>query len=116
MSDDTNIIEEVIGDLGGYQAFAKRMGVSVSSTALRDIARGERIPSEIMRRRIVRASEGRLSEADVIAASGQTEPSHTAKYGVHPMWTAPDDDLRYWIWKTAADGARKQRLLNRRRA
>lgn len=113
-----NIVQQVIDEAGGYAAFASRMNCGQSPTALREIATGRRIPEEKTRRRMVVASRGRLTEADIIAITGKSEHDTrdaVHERGVNPAWGWPDDDLRYWIWKTSVTGARKQIIANRRR-
>lgn len=110
-----NIVQKVILDMGGYQRFSVLMQESQSSTAIREIAEGKRIPAEITRRKMVKASRGRLTERDIIAISGRTRHDSAAKFEVDPMWDSEPDDLRRTIWRKSMLAARKQRLANERR-
>lgn len=109
MSEATNIVEKIVMSAGGYEAFAKRMGGTMSRQSLREIVRGNRVPTAETRRRMVKASRGRLGEADVISITGRF-----LEEGANPMWDADEDELRHWIWERATQGAREQRKRNRR--
>jgi hypothetical protein len=117
MSDviESNIVMEVIEDLGGYSVVARAMGGQLSAMQLKEVAMGRRVPGETNRRRLVKVSRGRLTEKDIIAITGRETHDSGPKFLVHPMWDADEDDLRHWIWQTSVDGARAQLKANRRR-
>lgn len=100
-----NILQQTIRDQGGAVKFAKRCGPTMDTTSLRLIARGQRIPRPETRRTIVRAAGGRLTEEEIIAITGTAVAQVGAVYNVHPMWNAPEDELRHWIWSRETSGA-----------
>lgn len=114
--DDQNMVQKIILEMGGYGAFSRKMGNGQNTSTLRDIASGKRVPGDIVRRRIVRASRGRLSEADIIAITGKESAGSQAPYNpVDPMWEAGEDERRQMIAKRASDAAKRQRKENERR-
>lgn len=109
---ELNPVQQVIIEFGGYRKFARSIGHK-KPDHLKNIAAGLQVPKPAMREKIVRASAGRLSHADIIALRGTDVPP-TKPLGpmVDSHWDGDEDERRHWIASRAAAAARRQRLAN----
>lgn len=108
-----NPLMQAINDAGGFRAFARKMGMSKGYyESLRTTVDGTRIPTPRVRRAIVEACDGKVTEADIIAISGKEKASTATKDKVDSNWELGDDERRDWIASRAAEAARAQRIAN----
>ena len=111
-----NRLQEIIEAAGGMLAYATRMGGHKhrNVATLTEVSKGMRVPKPETRMRIVAASDGQLTEDDIIAITGRTEAPPTSKFKVDEHWSLESPDLQHWVTTRADKAARKQRLANER--
>lgn len=107
-----NKLQAYVDRNGGIRTFARRMGRESGTEGIAMIVRGERVPTPKIRAAIVDATDGELTEQDIIDITGKEKHSNDNTYFIDPHWDEDEGKRRAWIISRAAKKARAQRLAN----